>query len=56
MLYGCDIARSSTSKFVLELLTDEICSKEAPMSGIFVEVMSKDIGILTPFGPIQPFL
>ena len=37
-------------------MTVEISSREAPLSGISVEVLSKEIGILTSFGPIQPFL
>ena len=34
----------------------EIRSRVAPLFGIIVEVLSKEIGILTSFGPIQPFL
>ena len=56
----------SHQKFVLELLIVEIRSREAPLSGISLEVLfeklhrlevlSKEIGILTSFGPIQHFL
>ena len=43
-------------KFFLELLTIEIRSREAPLVGISMEVLSEEIGILTPFGPIHIFL
>ena len=43
-------------KFVIELLTIEIRSREDSLFRIFVEVLFKDIGILTQFGPIQHFL
>ena len=51
MLCGCGVARSSTSEFVFELLIIEIYSREAPWSGMPMEVLFKEIGILTPFGP-----
>ena len=37
-------------------MTIETHSREAQLFGISGEVMSKEIGILTSFGPIQPFL
>ena len=43
-------------KYVLLLLTVEIYSREASLFGISVEVLPKEIGILTSFEPIQPFL
>ena len=43
-------------KYVLQLLTVEIYSREAPSFGISVEVLPKEIDILTSFEPIQPFL
>ena len=56
MLYDCGVTRCSTSKFVLELLTIEIHSRETSLFRISAKFLSKEIDILTPFGQIQRFL